>query len=55
MNPLLSKVDDKLLSATLLRNAEVIQPWNTIGIDQWIQAGRWWLLKVSSTPNKLVV
>jgi hypothetical protein len=40
INPLLSKVDDKLLSAILLKNAEVIQPWNTIGIDQWIQAGK---------------
>jgi hypothetical protein len=39
-------VDDELLSATLMKNAEILQPWNTIGADRWIKAGRWWLLKV---------
>ena len=37
------------LSAALMKNAEVLQPWGTIGADQWIQAGRWWLLKVCPT------
>jgi hypothetical protein len=49
--PTLSAVDDEIfkisLSATLMKNAEVLQPWNTIGANQWIQAGRWWLLRVS--------
>jgi hypothetical protein len=51
--PSVSVVDDEMfkisLSAILMGNAEVLQPWNTIGVDQWIQAGRWWLLKVSLT------
>ena len=34
------------LGPALMKNAEVLQPWATIGADQWIQAGRWWLLKV---------
>jgi hypothetical protein len=48
MTPLISLVDDELLSATLMKNAEILQPWNTIGADRWIKAGRWWLLKVGS-------
>ena len=52
--PLVSVVDDEIfkisLSAVLMKNAEVLQPWNTIGADQWIQAGRWWLMKVGSGP-----
>jgi hypothetical protein len=50
--PLVSVVDDEVfkisLSATLMKNAEVSQPWSAIGVDQWIQAGKWWLLKVGS-------
>ncbi|KAF8453062.1 hypothetical protein BDZ91DRAFT_686858, partial [Kalaharituber pfeilii] len=30
-----------------MRSAEILQPWTTIGIEDWIKAGRWWLLKVS--------
>ena len=33
-------VDDELLkmslNATLLHNAEIVQPWTTIGVTQWI-------------------
>ncbi|KAI9869368.1 MAG: hypothetical protein M1813_000157 [Trichoglossum hirsutum] len=43
--PLVSIVDDEVfkisLSNTLMKNAEVLQPWSAIGADQWIQAGRW--------------
>lgn len=49
--PSLSSVDDEVfkasLSAALMRNAEMFQPWTTIGVDVWIEAGRWWLLRVS--------
>ena len=42
--PSLSIVDDDLLrssiSADLLKHAEVIQPWTTIGVVQWIDTGR---------------
>ena len=31
------------ISATLLKHAEVSQPWTTIGVTQWIDTGRWWL------------
>ncbi|KAL6718697.1 hypothetical protein ACLMJK_002931 [Lecanora helva] len=33
------------LTARFMENAEAVQPWDTIGIDQWIEAGRWWLLR----------
>lgn len=43
-----------LLNAALMQNAEIGQRrWASIGVDEWIQAGRWWLLKVmSQTPHK---
>lgn len=50
--PSISAVKDKalkkpLLSAKLMENAEVgKRRWSAIGVDEWIQAGRWWLLKV---------
>ncbi len=48
-NPTLSVVDDELfkasLSAAFMKSAEVTQPWSTIGVDQWIESGRWWLLR----------
>jgi hypothetical protein len=31
--------------------AEASQPWTAISIEDWIKAGRWWLLKVE---NQLV-
>lgn len=47
--PALSALDDELmsttLSASLMANAEASQPWSTIGFDQWIGAGKWWLLR----------
>ena len=33
------------LSASLMKHAEMLQPWSTIGVDQWIESGRWWLLR----------
>ena len=45
----LSAVDDEQTRISLytafIRNAEAFQPWNTIGLDQWMDAGRWWLLR----------
>ncbi|VTT69147.1 unnamed protein product [Fusarium fujikuroi] len=41
------------LSAAFLRSAETgNRPWASIGIDDWLQAGKWWLLKV---PGKSVI
>ncbi|KAL0634113.1 hypothetical protein Q9L58_006992 [Maublancomyces gigas] len=38
-----------ILSAALMIQAEVGQRrWSSIGVDEWIQAGRWWLLKSQS-------
>jgi hypothetical protein len=56
--PVVSVEGDELfkvsLSATLMENAEVLQPWGSIRVDQWVQAGRWWLLKVrSGSTHKL--
>lgn len=33
------------LSASFMQHAEVLQPWSTIGVDQWIESGRWWLMR----------
>ncbi len=45
-------VDDDIfketLSAAFMKNAEVNQPWSTIGVNQWIESGRWWLVLVSA-------
>ncbi|KAI1042296.1 hypothetical protein LB505_003010 [Fusarium chuoi] len=36
------------LSAAFLRSAETgNRPWASIGIDDWLQAGQWWLLKTA--------
>ena len=47
----ISAIDNDLeqasLSAAFMKNAEVSQSWRTISLDLWIEAGRWWLLKVS--------
>lgn len=41
------------ISAAFLRSAETgNRPWASIGIDDWLQAGKWWLLKV---PDKLMI
>lgn len=34
------------LSEKLMQNAELSKPWVLIGIDLWLHAGRWWLMKV---------
>ncbi|KAI5840126.1 hypothetical protein DFP73DRAFT_197664 [Morchella snyderi] len=53
-NPSISAINHKalkktLLSAKLMENAEVgKRRWSAIGVDEWIQAGRWWLLKSQS-------
>ena len=47
--PTVSGVDDELfktaLTSAFMTSAEVNQPWSTIGVDQWIESGRWWLLR----------
>ena len=47
--PSISVIDNEFhrtnLTALLMENAEVAQPWSTIGVDQWIECGRWWLLR----------
>lgn len=51
-DPTISCISDQafkspVLSAALMNNAEIgRRRWPSIGIDEWIQAGRWWLLKV---------
>ncbi|KAL6712895.1 hypothetical protein ACLMJK_009607 [Lecanora helva] len=47
-------IDKEALSAELMKNAEIFQPWSTTGIEQWIDSGRWWLsLDLSSVASKL--
>ena len=42
------------LSASLMQNAEMFQPWSTIGVDQWIESGRWWLLRSQMELHTIV-
>jgi len=35
------------ISRIFLEKVEVERPWYSFGIDVWIQAGKWWLQKVS--------
>lgn len=43
-----------LLTKALMKNAEIGQRrWASIGVDEWIQAGRWWLLKVFTLLNHI--
>lgn len=37
------------VSQLFMSKAEVARPWISYGIDVWMQAGRWWLLKACST------
>ncbi|KAH7370918.1 hypothetical protein BKA65DRAFT_26170 [Rhexocercosporidium sp. MPI-PUGE-AT-0058] len=37
------------LSEKLMKNAECSKPWVLIGLDLWLQAGRWWLIKAQSS------
>ncbi|KAF5990086.1 hypothetical protein FBULB1_282 [Fusarium bulbicola] len=42
------------LSAAFLRSAETgNRPWASIGIDDWLRAGKWWLLKTRSQIGRL--
>ena len=37
----------RLLSAGLMKQAEEGgRKWSAIGVDDWIEAGKWWLMKV---------
>ena len=39
--------DMSLLSAGLMNQAEQGgRKWSAIGVDDWIEAGKWWLMKV---------
>ncbi|MCJ1391760.1 hypothetical protein MMC18_004625 [Xylographa bjoerkii] len=42
------EVSQKSLSQALLKQAEKVRPWLASGIDEWIQAGSWWLMKAQS-------
>ena len=57
--PPLSLYDDEpsksSLSAALMQSAEVTQSWSTIGVDQWVEAGRWWLFRSRSALSQLTV
>jgi hypothetical protein len=48
--PVVTIVKEKFLqlslSGKLMQNAERSKPWVLIGIDLWLHAGRWWLMKV---------
>lgn len=53
LNAPLDEEDRAALSAVFLRSAEIgNRPWASIAIDDWLQAGKWWLLKV---PDELMI
>ena len=52
VTPMLSAVNEKssqiILSQMFLKEAEKLRPWTAIGFDDWLGAGRWWLLKAQT-------
>ena len=48
-NPLLSAIEEKrsqiILSQAFMKEAEKLRPWTAISFDDWLAAGKWWLLK----------
>ena len=52
MTPMLSAVNEKsskvILSQRFLKEAERLRSWTAIGFDDWLGAGRWWLLKAQT-------
>jgi hypothetical protein len=40
-------------SEKCMKAAEISQRWTAIGIEEWIKAGRWWLLRVRIQPKRL--
>ena len=52
VTPMLSAVNEKssqiILSQRFLKEAEKLRPWTAIGFDDWLGAGRWWLLKAQT-------
>lgn len=50
------KISLMQLNAALMKNAEVGQrKWSSIGVDEWIQAGRWWMMKVCLSQMILLI
>lgn len=50
------KISLMQLNAALMKNAEVGQrKWSSIGVDEWIQAGRWWMMKVCLSQMMLLI
>ena len=51
-DPTLSAVDEarsqKILSHAFLNEAEKLGRWTSIGFNEWLSAGRWWLLKAQT-------
>ena len=51
-NPMLSAVEERrsqiTLSQAFMKEAEKLRPWTAISFDDWLAAGRWWLLKAQS-------
>ena len=51
-NPMLSAIEEKrsriTLSQAFMREAEKARPWTAISFNDWLSAGRWWLLKAQS-------
>jgi hypothetical protein len=40
-------VSKQIFSIALLKKSQVTHNWASIGLSEWIGAGRWWLLRVS--------
>lgn len=43
-----TKSVEELTEAFLVNAQSGTRPWASIGVDSWLQAGRWWLIKASS-------
>ena len=52
LNPMLSAIEEKrsqiILSQAFMKEAEKTRPWTATSFDDWLAAGRWWLLKAQT-------
>jgi hypothetical protein len=53
--PVVSTFEEKIFQITLsqefLKEAERNRSWLATGLDDWIRAGRWWLMKVMAAGS----
>ena len=56
--PIVSAVDGTVfqmsLSQALMSEAEKVRHWLATSIHEWVQAGKWWLMRVQCSKQKII-